>query len=225
MFLYDTHVHTSEVSPCSYTPAAEAIGYYLDAGYDGLVITDHYTYGVCDPEIESGLTQDAAVERFLSGYEAAIRTAAGKMTILLGMELRFYEMNNDFLVFGISHDFLLKYPDIRHMRPSTFHQLAKENDLLVFAAHPFRNGMMVLPPSVIDGVEVMNGHLGHDSRNYLAEAYADQFNLLKSSGSDFHEAGNEARGGIITKTSIRDNKDLLECLRNQPALMIPGSNW
>ena len=222
MFLYDTHIHTAEVSSCSQVSAADVVKYYLEAGYDGIVITDHFFPGTCNPENEPGLTQEVAVERYLSGYENAVRTAAGKMTVLLGMELRFHGMNNDFLVFGMNRDFLLKYPDIRNMKPSSFYPLAKENNLLFFSAHPFRNGMMVIPPSVIDGVEVMNGHPGHDSRNDLAEIYANRFHKLKSSGSDFHAPGDQARGGILTKTAIRDNKDLIECLRNQPLLVVPG---
>lgn len=224
MFLYDTHIHTAEISPCSTVPATEVVKFYLEAGYDGMVITDHYSPGICDPETESGLTHEAAVERYLLGYEKAVYAAAGQMTILLGMELRFHGMNNDFLVFGMNREFLLKYPDIRHMKPSSFHQLARDNELLFFAAHPFRNGMTVIPASVIDGVEVMNGHPGHESRNDLAEAYANRYNLLKSSGSDFHNPGTQARGGILTGSKIRDNKDLLECLRNQPSLMVPADD-
>lgn len=41
-YRYDLHVHTSEVSACGSIPAKEVVRLYHQAGYDGLVITDHY---------------------------------------------------------------------------------------------------------------------------------------------------------------------------------------
>ena len=40
-YLYDTHIHTIETSPCGKIHAAETVRYYADHGYTGLVITDH----------------------------------------------------------------------------------------------------------------------------------------------------------------------------------------
>jgi len=40
-YLYDTHIHTVETSPCGRIPAAETVDYYAAHGYSGLVITDH----------------------------------------------------------------------------------------------------------------------------------------------------------------------------------------
>ena len=219
MFLYDTHVHTSEVSPCSEVSAERLVQLYIAAGYDGIVITDHYAPGICDPEDEAGLTHKMAVERYLLGYENAKKAAAGRLTVLLGMELRFHGMNNDFLVFGMTEEFLWKYPDIRRMNPRSFHSLSKKEGLLFFSAHPFRNAMTVISSDCIDGVEIMNGHPRHDSRNYLAKAFAEKSNLLKSSGSDCHAVGEEARGGIIVKERIQNNEDLVKCLRHQPLLV------
>ena len=223
MFRYDTHIHTAEVSPCASVPAAKMIELYLTASYDGLVVTDHYSPGICDPKTEPGLTHEAAINRFLSGYELAVQAAAGRITVLLGMELRFHGMNNDFLVYGIDRNFLLSYPDIRHMNPASFHRLAQENSLLFFAAHPFRDWMEPLLPSDIDGVEAMNGNPRHNSRNHLAAAFATQFNLLETSGSDFHELGDQATGGLLTKTKVNNNHDLLETLQNRSASLIAKS--
>jgi len=49
IYKYDTHVHTKEVSPCGKVPAIEVVKLYKDAGYHGIVITDHY----CDSFFES----------------------------------------------------------------------------------------------------------------------------------------------------------------------------
>lgn len=42
-YLYDTHVHTSESSPCGRLNAQETVRLYSQAGFSGFCITDHYT--------------------------------------------------------------------------------------------------------------------------------------------------------------------------------------
>ena len=45
LMLLDTHVHTCQVSPCGKVPAKEMIELYKEAGYGGVIITDHYYKG------------------------------------------------------------------------------------------------------------------------------------------------------------------------------------
>lgn len=35
--------------------------------------------------------------------------------------------------------------------------------MLFYQAHPFRNSMKITNPELLDGIEVYNGHPGHDS--------------------------------------------------------------
>lgn len=42
LYHYDLHVHTSNVSPCAHVQAEEVVRLYAQAGYTGIVITDHY---------------------------------------------------------------------------------------------------------------------------------------------------------------------------------------
>ena len=49
LMLLDTHVHTSQVSPCGKVPAEEMIELYKEAGYGGVIITDHYYKGTLNP--------------------------------------------------------------------------------------------------------------------------------------------------------------------------------
>ena len=42
-YYYDTHVHTDESSACGKVPGRQAARLYKAAGYQGIVITDHYT--------------------------------------------------------------------------------------------------------------------------------------------------------------------------------------
>ena len=41
-FLLDMHMHTKETSSCGEVPAAEGVRLYKEAGYQGVMITDHY---------------------------------------------------------------------------------------------------------------------------------------------------------------------------------------
>ena len=43
LYYYDLHVHTSNVSPCAHVKAEEVVRLYAQAGYKGIVITDHYS--------------------------------------------------------------------------------------------------------------------------------------------------------------------------------------
>ena len=64
----------------------------------------------------------------------------------------------------------------------------------------------------MDGYEVFNGSRRHDSRNFLAEAMADKYRKVRTSGTDFHRPDDPVCGGILTKRRIRSNEELLKIL-------------
>ena len=100
------------------------------------------------------------------------------------------------------------------MRLSSFSELAHKNGLLIFQAHPFRTGMPIVNPAYLDGIEVYNACVRHNSRNSIAEAWAKLHKLRGSSGSDFHQIEDVARGGIRTEHKILTNADLLQTLKS-----------
>lgn len=215
-YLTETHAHTKEVSPCAHVHASRLVDLYIDAGYTTIVITDHYSphtlYDI------NSLKPSDIVDRILKGYRAALEHAKGRINVLPGMELNFYENYNDYLVYGITEDFIRQNPDILSMGLSKFSTIAKEIGLLIFQAHPFRNHMTVVNPSLLTGIEVHNGNPRHDSRNDIASAWAQKFNLLTIAGSDFHQECDIARGGILTSEPLTDNQTLLTVLKNQPEI-------
>ena len=44
-YKYDLHIHTKEVSPCGRLSIEEIIDKYIEEGYSGLVLTDHFRKG------------------------------------------------------------------------------------------------------------------------------------------------------------------------------------
>lgn len=74
----EMHAHTSEASPCANVSATKIPALYQKAGYDAIVITDHYCKWAQD---RSGLTDnDDYVQYFLNGYRSA-RKAAGRSAL------------------------------------------------------------------------------------------------------------------------------------------------
>lgn len=211
MHKYDTHVHTSETSPCGIIEAQEVVRLYKDAGYDGIVITDHY-YDSFFEKLGEMPWKDK-VDIYLQGYCSAFDEGTNiGLTVLLGMEIRFEENPSDYLVYGITEDFLKKYPKLYKLGIKKFRQLIEDEYMLIFQAHPYRRTMVVADPQDIHGVEVFNGNPRHNSHNDKALLYAKENGLMMSSGSDFHQKEDLARGGIIITQEITTSKDLLKAL-------------
>lgn len=213
-FKYDTHVHTSEVSRCGKVPAEETVKMYKNAGYDGIVITDHYYDSYFD---ELGdLSWDKKVDRYLEGYKTALEAGENLgLKVILGMEIRFTENANDYLAYGIDEHFLRSNIELYKLSLREFRALTLNDDILIFQAHPFRPKMIPAPPDMLDGIEVYNGNPRHDSNNEMAYKYAMKNKLLMLSGSDFHQTVDLARGGIIVPESISDSHQLIEIIRNK----------
>lgn len=214
----ELHCHTSEVSKCSDVPAEQIVEKYIEKGYSTLVITNHFSPYSFDHIEDSPWNEK--IDLFMSAYHNAVKAAKGRINILLGMEYRNVHAMNDYLVFGITEEFLRKYNTDNEnnfimMKLKAFRKIALENSLLIFQAHPFRNGMTITDPGLIDGIEVINGHKRHDSRNDIALMWAKKMGLLKCGGSDAHEPGDEGSVAVYSRKLIRTNDDLLKLFKSR----------
>lgn len=218
----ELHAHTSEVSQCSGVSTAKLVETYIQKGYSTLVITNHYS-----PFTFSHMTDATWQEKndmFLSSYYLALDAAKGRINIILGMEYRNAYTGNDYLIYGITEDFIRLYSyDDEHnfinMHLKEFTELAHKHGMLVFQAHPFRNGMTIIKPDNLDGIEVLNGHPGHDSRNDIASLWAQKYDLLTCGGSDCHQRGDEAKVALVTDNIIKNQAQLIEALKNKPNII------
>ena len=211
-YLYEMHFHTKNTSNCANVKAEKAVEEYIKAGYDGIVVTDHLSPSTYMKYGRELLSWKKKVDFFLRGYKAAVKTADGRIPVLLGMELRFRtsEGDNDYLVYGITEEFLYNTPDLLTLNIKKFYELCQKNNFLVFQAHPFRFGMKVTNPKFIDGIETHNGNPRHNSHNDIAEMWAKKFDLMVTSGSDYHALEDLGTGGIYFNKQITDNKTLVE---------------
>lgn len=199
-FLIELHAHTSQTSACSHISAEDLVASYQQAGYSGILITDHYVdynYG--------------NIEKFLAGYRAA--KACGDKTgfkVYLGMELRMDYMLNDFILIGLTEEFLAEHSDLYQMPMEDLKRLLNSSGILIIQAHPFRDGMIRMNADQVNGFEVYNGAVWFENRNEKAEEYCEQLDGLPTSGSDCHRDFQMCRGGIACSILPEDAGALAE---------------
>ncbi|MDA3939693.1 MAG: transposase [Spirochaetia bacterium] len=218
-FLIDTHVHTAEISPCGRIEARTVVSMYKEAGYDGIIITDHFSNYY--PVMRSTLSWKEKVDTFFMGYDLA--EAHGNvcgLTVLPGLELTFDNDPNDYLVYGISKSWLYEHEDIIAENIEYFAGLISNTNALIVQAHPYRPGMRPRKPPHIHGIEVYNGNQRHDSGNEKALKHAEHYSLIQTSGSDFHQAEDCARGGMELKQAISTIDEFIDILKKDKPNLI-----
>ncbi len=211
-FLMETHFHTSEVSRCGKVKASDAVRLYKEKGYHGIVVTDHF----CTDFFErlGALSWDAKVDAYLEGYHAA--RAAGKacgIQVILGLEYAFPGTFDDILVYGVTPEMLKANPDMYRLGPVGFAKLAQRENLLLIQAHPFRPYITRVYEDMLEGLEVYNGNPRHDSDNGKAARLAQKKGWVQLSGSDFHQEGDVAAGGILLSEMPSDSPSFAAMLR------------
>jgi hypothetical protein len=220
MFKIDTHVHTSETSPCGRIPAAEMVALYASTDADAVVIADHYYEGFFE-RLEGGWA--CRVDAYLRGYRAA--RAAGEalgIRVLLGVELRVTDAPNDYLVLGVDEAWLYEHPRLYERSLDEVSSMVSAAEALLVAAHPFRPGMEPVDPALVHGVEVLNGHPGQTSNNARALAFAQEHDLLMTGGSDAHFLEGVNRAWMLFERLPEDARDLACAMRRGEVAAIRG---
>lgn len=214
-YKYEMHCHTGCVSRCGRVEPEKIVQLYKEKGYNGIVVTDHYSPMTFTPN----WCPQKQIDFYLSGYRRMKAFAGDDFTVLLGLELRHYFTANDYLIYGVDEEFFYNAGNLMLPWEKQVFKMCRDKGYLVFQAHPFRTGIRQCNPDYIDGVEVYNGKTNKE-QNTKALEWAKSNNKLMVSGSDFHTVKNLARGGIITDLPIKSNKDLLEVLKSQNFKMI-----
>ncbi len=215
----ELHCHTAEVSDCGTCSAKWVVDKYIEHGYDTLFITNHmsvYTFGQGGRQkYHGGDDWNSKMDFYFEGFNLVREIAKDRaINILFGVELRSNTDGNDYLIFGLDEEFYRNYPNILDAPLSQVIGRVHEAGGMFFQPHPFRNSITVKKPAILDGIEVFNGHIGHDSRNDIANLWADKYGLIKISGSDLHHEIHTPNGGILTDAPITSEKQLVEILKS-----------
>ncbi len=213
-YLFEMHAHSREVSACAHASAEELVKLYIEKGYDGIVSANHMNTETFPAVNLTDAPWSVKAEHFLSGYRALKEAAGDKIKILLGMEISFYGDPNDYLVYGVTEDFIKNNGDLMALGNKAFSSLAHKYGFIFVQAHPFRRSMQIADWTVLDGYEVFNGNPRHDSSNEIAAHWAKLHGSgIITSGSDFHDVDDAITGGIYFNKLISSNAELLEELK------------
>ena len=206
-YLYDLHTHTRETSKCAYVSAALTVERYHKNGFAGLVVTDHLQPEYLD-RVDTDHDWQKVMDHFLSGYKAAKKRGDELgFDVILGVELRFPENDNDYLVYGIDEAWLRANPYVCCMSAREFYDKFHD-EVLIIHAHPYRNGNTVVFEDAVHGTELLNAHPRHDNHNDLALELCHRHpEFYRLAGSDTHEIGDECRAGVVLPARVRDSYD------------------
>ena len=213
MYLYETHCHTSEVSRCSHITGAELAEFYKSAGYDGIIITDHFFNGNC--AVPNVLPWKTRVELFTRGWKSAKKRGDEiGIDVFFGWEFTYVD-GTDFLTYGLDEDWLLKHKDCDKMRITDYCDLVHKSGGFVVQAHPFREDsyieMIRLLPRHVDAVETLNAGR-KDFENKMADEYADNYCLKKFCGTDNHWGMQARLAALETDFKAKSANEILEAV-------------
>lgn len=214
-YRYDLHVHTSEVSLCASSPAAEMVDMYKREGYTGILITDHFLNGNTTVPRE-GIWEERVAMFCESYYRAKARGEEVGLDVFFGWEYSY--RGTDLITLGLSPQWLHDHPEVLDWEIREYCDKAREAGGYIIHAHPFLEASwgtyIRLFPRKIDAVEVINACRDPFVNDRAAE-YAAAYDLTRTAGSDSHDSGWKTMGGILSPRRLTDETDLIALLRSR----------
>ena len=216
-----THVHTAPLSGCAKVPAEEVPVRYRDAGFDAIVVTNHWM----DDVWERYYGLDSAAERaehFLSGYLRAKEVGERiGISVWLGAELNPSCYNvpehphypiREFLIYGLTESFVRERPEWYRDSQEEIFRTCNEQGFVMVQSHPFRLPTRPGDPEFLHGAEVFNGNPRAENRNDLALQWAREHHLLEAAGDDFHQIGDEGHFATLAPPDVSTYADFVAAL-------------
>jgi len=221
LFKTETHLHTRESNICADLDVEKTLKLHQGAGYSTIIMTNHYSSENLDrPEFP---TWGDKIDYLMKSYKIAkhIESEYG-INVLFAIELTLKQTGSDYLIYGITEDFLRNNLDLYDLSLGELVKLCEENGFLIVQAHPFRERIELAPLEYKVPIESYNGHTYLDPKNDVATAYAKENNLIGVSGSDFHREEKLARGGIVTENEIKTIQEFIDVIKSRKFKTIEG---
>lgn len=216
-YLYETHMHTCQGSACSDTPGHAYISRYIDAGFDGIIITDHFFRGNC--AVDRSLPWGDRVRLFASGFEDAWNEGQKRgFPVFFAWEENFE--GDEYLIYGPGPDFMLAHPEMEHWTRREQFEAVHAAGGAVIQAHPFRARGYIsrihLNPKLVDGIEAFN--MGNEPMwDTLALQYGKHNGFVMTAGSDNHHADRMTKdnlAGVYLDAPLQSTMDYAHILRS-----------
>ena len=219
-FKTEFHAHTNPVSGCSEISPEVCVKNYADSGYNSIIISNHFSTGT-----KFYGEKEKCLDFYFSDFDKAKEEGEKcGINVILGCEIRFSENFNDYLLFGIDKNTLVNAYDYLELGIEKFSKDFRSEKTVILQAHPFRNGMTEVLPSLLDGIESFNMHPNHNSRVAMAAKYAEENNFLVSAGTDYHHLGHEGMVAVLSKTEIKDSFDAANLLKSRDYIFKIGKS-
>lgn len=224
MFFYELHSHTNAASLCSLVEPEDFIKFYIEKGFSGMVVTDHFYHG--NTAIDRCLPWDVFIDEFCQGYYRAKKEGDKHgFKVFFGFEQKFWNGNDEYIILGISPEYLKAHPEIRDMERAPFFKQIRDAGGFIIQAHPFRERYYIsdirLSLDFVDAIEVLN--IGdkeiHSRRSY---EYAKNLGLPMTAGSDIHSIMDfPVVAGVCLADEVETVEELIEHIRNREYSIAP----
>ena len=214
-YLYETHMHTCLASACGRSTGREHARFYKEAGYTGIIMTDHFFGG--NTAVPRDLPWEERVDRFWSGYEDA--KAEGDrigLDVFFGLEQNF--AGDEYLVYGLTKEYMKAHPEMEHWTRRQQLEEVHGQGGCVIQAHPFRmRGYMDrirLGTLFCDGIEAANrgNEQMDDARAYLM---GKELGLVMTAGSDNHFSPVPDPYGVVLENRLTKIGDYVRIILNR----------
>ena len=214
LYLYETHLHTTEGSACSLFSAKEQVRYYKELGYSGIIVTDHFFNG--NTAIPRNLPWEERINLFLKGYENAKEEGdLIGLSVFFGWEAGF--RGTEFLIYGLDKEWLMNHPDILSWTVEEQYKHVHEDGGFVVHAHPFRIRPYIkevrLFPEYVDAVEVINIKNYNDNFDREALLYARKHKLPTTAGTDAH-GEEDIQSGVAFHHKLTGIEDYINSIKS-----------
>lgn len=213
-FKYETHLHTKEGSACADSTGAQMVRAHYEAGYSGIIITDHFFNG--NTTIPSNIPWEKRVELLYAGYDNAVEEAKDlPFSVFFGWE--YADNGTEFLTYGLGKDFLLPYPDILSWSVEKYLTIARQNGAFISQAHPFREVWYIkkirLFPEYVDAIEVCNASHTNPKFDERALELAREYSLYQTAGSDTHSIDCMYGGGMFFDHELNSIEEFIQAVK------------
>ena len=226
-FLYETHMHTCLASACGVSTGKEHARFYREAGYTGIIMTDHFFGG--NTAINRELPWEERIDLFWRGYEDAKEEGDRiGLDVFFGLEQNY--AGDEYLIYGLTKEYMKAHPEMEHWtRRQQLDEVHRVGGCVI-QAHPFRmRGYMDrirLGTLFCDGIEAAN--LGNEQIDD-ARAYrmGRELNLVMTAGSDNHHSPRPGTYGVELEEKLTDIRDYVRVIlgRGSIGLYVPEERF
>ena len=218
MIKFETHCHTLGGSGCATTDNKTLIEKYVNAGYGGIVITNHISKDCYN--YHKGETHAEKVRFYYSLIENLREEISPfGVKVFCGAEIRAVPeggsvYGEEFMIYGIIEKDMFDNKPFYTFTQEELFRFAEKRGLFMYQTHPFRDGVVCGNPRFMHGAESFNGHFHHYNHNDKAKAFCEKYGLIGMSGTDFHHEDQPLTAGIYVPDNVCTDEQLTEYIFN-----------